>query len=64
MVSPFVFHVVILEFLDDLHDSHISVVVIATATTRSSVHPMLLQSRGRHVFDKTIEISTPTLVCS
>jgi SpoVK/Ycf46/Vps4 family AAA+-type ATPase len=37
------------------------VVVIATATSRDSVHPTLLTSHGNHVFCKSIEIPLPSV---
>ena len=36
-------------------------VVIATTNSRDSIHPSLLTSHGTHVFNKTVEISLPTL---
>lgn len=37
------------------------IVVIATATSRDSVHPTLLSSHGNHVFSKSVEIPLPSL---
>ncbi|XP_028405471.1 peroxisome biogenesis factor 1-like [Dendronephthya gigantea] len=37
------------------------IVVIATATSRDSVHPTLLSSHGNHVFSKSVEIPLPGL---
>ena len=36
-------------------------VIIATATSRDSVHPTLLTSHGNHVFCKSIEIPLPSV---
>ena len=40
-----------------------SVIVMATAQSISCLHAKLLPSRGNHLFRKTIEISSPNLVC-
>lgn len=62
IIFSFRFLSVILEFLTDLYKQQLAVVVIATAESRATVHPLLLQSRGKHMFDKIIEIAPPTLV--
>lgn len=38
-----------------------NVVVIATATSRDSVHPTLRTSHGNHVFCMSVEIPLPSL---
>ena len=40
------------------------VVVIATVWYKNHLNQYLLQSRGLHVFDKTLELHPPTLVCA
>ena len=60
--SSLFINLVILEFLTEFQKEQVAVVVIATAESKATVHPLLLQSRGRHIFDKIIEISPPTLV--
>jgi hypothetical protein len=52
----------LLDQLSLLDRTQARVVVMATARCRDSLHPMLLQSRGRHVFEKVLEIAPPDLV--
>ena len=51
-----------LGLLDLIHRKEARVVVIATSQNRQQLNKALLQSRGTHVFDKTLEITPPTLV--
>ena len=51
-----------LGLLEHIHQEEAQVVVIATSQNRQQLNKALLQSRGAHVFDKTLEITPPTLV--
>ena len=39
-----------------------AVAIIATIRCKEDLHPLLLQSRGNHVFEKVLEIQPPNLV--
>ena len=53
---------VFLDLLEGLDQSGARVVVIATSRCRQDLHPVLLQSRGCHVFEECLEIKPPDLV--
>ena len=53
---------VFLNLLQEVRSVSAQVVVIATVWYRNHLNQFLLQSRGFHVFDKTLELHPPTLV--
>ena len=55
-------HIALLDQLNNLNRTSSQVVVIATTKCKEDLHPMLLQSRGCHVFSEILEIPPPDLV--
>lgn len=53
---------VFLNLLQEVRSVSAQVVVIATVWYRNHLNQYLLQSRGFHVFDKTLELHPPTMV--
>ncbi len=53
---------VLLGLLERIQHKKAQVVVIATAQNKQQLNSDLLQSRGMHIFEKTLEITSPTLV--
>lgn len=61
-VLSFILNVLVFKtFLKKEITCNSNVVVIATATSRDSVHPALRTSHGNHVFCKSVEIPLPSL---
>ena len=52
----------LLDQLNRLDQTAVRVVVIAITASRGDLHPLLLQSRGYHVFEEVLEIQPPDLV--
>ncbi len=53
---------VLLGLLDRVRHKKAQIVVIATAQNKQQLNSDLLQSRGSHIFEKMLEITSPTLV--
>ena len=53
---------VFLNLLQEVRSVSAQVIVIATVWYKNHLNQYLLQSRGFHVFDRTLELHPPTLV--
>lgn len=53
---------VLLNFLSNVKERELNVVVIATAASKQLLHTSLLQSKGKHVFSVVVELPPPDLI--